>query len=123
MDWRDRKYYVVRFSPDSYDMRIRILKNIEGVKLNPSTNHKINTKFPDEKEPRGSYHVLIGCKADIKDIVEFELRKAERNDWCSSWKEVQRDISKKYFDIYGQEMSYRKCDLNPRKRCNHCMDC
>lgn len=31
MDWRDRKYYAVRFSPDSYDMRIRILKNIEGV--------------------------------------------------------------------------------------------
>ena len=99
MDWRDRKYYVVRFSPDSYDMRIRILKNIEGVKLYPSTNHKINTKFPDEKEPRGYYHVLIGCKTDIKDIVEFELRKAERNDWWVKWKEVQR------------------------KRCNHCMDC
>ena len=99
MDWRNRKYYVASFSPDSYEMRIRILKNIEGVKLNPSTNHKINTKFPDEKEPRGYYHVLIGCKTDIKDIVEFELRKAERNDWWVKWKEVQR------------------------KRCNHCMDC
>ncbi|NMA31412.1 MAG: DNA adenine methylase [Candidatus Methanofastidiosa archaeon] len=84
---------------NSYDMRIRILKNIEGVKLYSSTNHKINTKFPDEKEPRGYYHVLIGCKTDIKDIVEFELRKAERNDWWVKWKEVQR------------------------KRCNHCMDC
>jgi hypothetical protein len=123
MDWRDRKYYVASFSPEAYDMRMKILKSIEGVKLHSSTNHKINTKFPDEKELRGSYHVLIGCKADIKDIVEFELREAKRNDWWAKWKEVQRDISKKYFDIYGQEMPYRKCYLNPRKRCNHCMDC
>lgn len=89
MDWRDRKYYVASFSPEAYDMRMEILKSIEGVKLHPSTNHKINTKFSDEKELRGSYHVLIGCKADIKDIVEFELRKAERNDWWAKWKEVQ----------------------------------
>lgn len=115
MDWRNRKYYVASFSPDSYEMRIRILKNIEGVKLNPSTNHKINTKFPDEKEPRSYYHVLIGCKTDLNLIVEFELRKAERNDWCSSWKEIQRDINKKYFNIYGQKMPYRKCPKNTKK--------
>lgn len=30
---------------------------------------------------------------------------------------------KKYFDILGFEMPYRRCDLNPRKRCNHCMNC
>ena len=123
MDWQNRKYYIAKFSKDAYDMRIKIFKDIEGIKLHPSNNYKMNTKFPDEKELRGYYHILIGCKADIKDIVEFELRKAERNDWDSSWKEIQRDISKKYFDIYGQEMPYRKCDLNPRKRCNHCMDC
>jgi len=123
IDWRNRKYYVAKFSPESYDIRIEILKNIDGVKLHTPTKNDFSIKLPDEKEPRGYYHILIGCKTDIKDIVEFELRKAERNDWYSSWKEIQRDISKKYFDIYGQEMPYRKCDLNPRKRCNYCMDC
>ena len=50
MNWRDRKYYVASFSPEAYDMRMKILKSIEGVKLHSSTNHKINTKFPDEKD-------------------------------------------------------------------------
>lgn len=99
MDWRARKYYIANFSPESYDMRIEILKNIDGVKLHNPTKHNFNIKLPDEKEPRGYYHVLIGCKADIKDIVEFELRKSERRDRYSSWKEIQRDVSKKYFDI------------------------
>lgn len=123
MDWRGRKYYIANFSPESYDMRIEILKNIDGIKLHNPTKHNFNIKLPDEKELRGNYHVLIGCKIDVKDIIEFELRKAERLDKHSRWKEIQRDVSKKYFDIYGQEMPYRKCDLNPNKRCNHCMDC
>jgi hypothetical protein len=123
MDWRSRKYYVAKFSPESYDMRIEILKNIGEIKLHSPTKCDFNIKLPDEKEPRGHYHVLIGCRIDKKDIVEFELRRAERRDMYSNWKEIQRDTSKKYFDIYGQEMPYRKCDLNPNKRCNHCMDC
>lgn len=123
MDWRGRKYYVAKFSSESYDMRIKIFKNIGNVRLHNPNKYDFNVKLPDEKESRGYYHVLIGCKIDEKDIVEFELRKAERRDKGSSWKEIQRDIGKKYFDICGQEMPYRKCDLNPNKRCNHCMDC
>lgn len=122
MDWRGRKYYIATFSPEAYDMRINILKNIESVKLS-SPIKKYNIKLPDEQEERGYYQILIGCRLGDHEIVEFELRKAKRNDIFTEWKEVKRDISKKYFDIYGQEMPYRRCDLNPRKRCNHCMDC
>lgn len=124
MDWRGRKYYIARFSSNSYDMRMNILKHIDGVRLHSPTQHDFNIKIPDEKEPRGYHHILIGCRTDTSEIVEFELKRAKiRDGEFTMWKEVQRDTSKKYFDIYGQEMCYRKCDLNPNKRCNHCMDC
>lgn len=123
MDWRGRKYYVARFSCDAYNMRINILKNINSVRLHCPTKHDFNIKLPDEIEARGYYQILIGCNLSNFEAVEYELRKAERNDYGCSWKEIKRDVSKKYFDIYGNEMPYRRCDMNPRKRCNHCMDC
>ena len=121
MDWRGRCYYTVSFDRCSYDMRTEILKNISSVKLH---SYRKVEKQPDEVEPRMySYHWLIGCNHNDKEAVEYELRKAERNDYWCKWKEIKRDTSKKYFDIYGQQMPYRKCDINPRKRCNHCGDC
>lgn len=123
MDWRGRKYYVARFSCDAYDIRIDALKNIDGVRLHSPTKHNFKIKLSDEIESREYYHILIGCRIDTSIIVENELKKAEYNDIYSRWKEIRRDKSKKYFDIYGQEMSYRKCELNSNKRCNHCMNC
>lgn len=124
MDWRGRKYYVARFSAGSYDMRMEMLRNIEGVSLHPPTKNDFRVKMPDETESRGYYQTLIGCRFDVHDIVEYELRKAERNDdGASGWKEIKRDTSKKYFDVCGFEMPYRRCDMNPNKKCNHCMNC
>lgn len=123
MDWRGRKYYVARFSYDAYYMRINILKNIDGIKLHSPPQHDFNIKLSDEKEARGYYQVLIGCNNDLYERVEYELRKAEQKDSYSCWKEIKQDTSKKYFDTYDQEMPYRKCDINPNKRCNHCMNC
>ena len=123
MDWRGRKYYTASFSPEAQDMRVEIIKDIPKVKLHYPGKSDYRDRFPDETEPRGLYRILIGCNYDVSESVEYELRKAERNDDCSSWKEIQRDTSKKYFDIYGQEMPYRRCDINPHKRCNNCGDC
>ena len=124
MDWRGRRYYVVRFSPEAYDMRIDILKNVYGASLHCSIPDNFNTKYPDEKEVRGYYQILIGCREDQREGIELELRRAESRDGkYTFWKEIQRDYSKKHLDINGQKMSYRKCDIKPNKRCNHCMDC
>lgn len=91
MDWRNRKYYIARFSLESYDMRVQLFKNIPGVRLhNPAKYH--DAKLPDEKEARGYYQFLIGCRDDISDLVEYELRKAKRRDMYSWWKEIERDI-------------------------------
>jgi hypothetical protein len=123
MDWRGRRYYIARFSYDHYDIRISLLKNIDGVRLHSPTKHDLNIKLPDELESRGYYHTLIGCTIDSSDKVVLELTRAEREDIYTKWKEIIQDTSKRYLDINGIEMPYRKCDLNPRKRCNHCMDC
>jgi len=123
MDWRGRKYYVARFSSDAYSMRIGILKNIDSVRLHCPAQSDYKIRISDEVEPRGYYQILIGCKLEDSEIVEYELRKAERNDSCSDWKEIKRDMSTKYLDVCGNEMPYKKCDINPGKRCNHCMDC
>jgi len=105
-------------------MRMEILKNIQGVSLHPPKKNDYRIALPDEIESRGYYHILIGCSFDVHDTVEYELRKAEWNDnGISGWKEIKRDTSKKYYDVCGYEMQYRRCDLNPSKRCNHCMNC
>jgi len=123
MDWRGRKYYTASFSYEAHDMRIEILKNIPKVRLHYSNGSDYSIRFSDETELRGLYHILIGCDCSVSESVEYELRKAQRNDYNSSWIEIHRDTSKKYFDIYGQEMPYRRCDIHPNKRCNHCGDC
>lgn len=120
MDWRYKKYYTVTFSPFSQNMRVQYLKLIDGIKFR---SYKEIPKQADEMEERGSYQFLISVPYDGADSLEFELRKAERNDdWCE-WKEIKQDTTKKYFDVLGFEMPYRKCDMNPAKRCNRCMNC
>jgi hypothetical protein len=120
MDWRGRKYYCVSFYWNAIDMRIENLQRIGKVKIRSYQNVP---KQPDETEERGHYQFMLGVPIECADAVEYELRKAERNDIRCTWKEIKRDMSKKYFDVLGFEMPYRRCDLNPRKRCNHCMNC
>ena len=46
-------------------------------------------------EDRCNYQYLLGVPKDLCDVVEYELKKAERNDdWCE-WKEIERDVSKR----------------------------
>ena len=120
MDWRNRKYYCVSFHWQSQDMRLENLKLIGRVKVRSYQNIP---KQADELEERGRYQFMLGVPAACAEVVEYELRKAERNDIYCKWKEIKRDMSKKYFDVLGFEMPYRKCELNPKKRCNHCMNC
>ena len=116
MDWRRRKYYYVNFCVSARDMRLEFLKLIDEIKIHP---YKNIPKQPDETEKRGYYQFLLSVPFNCAKTLEYELKKAERRDDYCIWKEIKRDISKKYFDVFGFEMPYRRCDLNPRKRCNH----
>lgn len=119
MDWRARKYYLVTFSPEAYQMRIDNMKRI-GAKLTP---YRDIPKQPDELGIRSIYQFMIGIDINNAGAVEYELRKAERNDYFCCWRELKQDLSKKYFDVYGNVMPYIRCQMNPNKRCNHCMNC
>ena len=88
MDWRDRKYYCVSFDYYSRNMRLDILKSIGNIKIH---SYKNAPKQADEAKERGNYQYLLGVPKDLCDIVEYELRKAVRNDdWCKWW-ELERD--------------------------------
>lgn len=92
MDWRLRKYYVATFSPETLNMRIAYIKLIgEGITIHFNNNI---SKQPDEAKERGRYQCVIGCTLDQCETVEAELRKAERNDYYCSWREIKRDRSK-----------------------------
>lgn len=121
MDWRGRKYYVCTFSPKVVEYMVKNLKLIgNGVTIHFNVGV---SRQPDEIEERGRYLCVIGCTYDQSEAVEYELRKAEHNDCYCSWKEIKRNLSKKYFDCCGSVIPFRRCDLNPHKRCNHCMNC
>ena len=88
MDWRNRNYYTVSFDWTSSDMRMRQIRNIKGVTVHPYRDVK---KQPDEKEKRGHYQHLIGVPTENSEIIEYELRKAERNDnWCR-WRKIEEE--------------------------------
>ena len=64
--------YRIEFLHYSKDMRLGILKLIDTFVL-----------LEDDGQ-----EIVIQCDEEDIDIVEFELRKAERNDgWCS-WKRI-----------------------------------
>jgi hypothetical protein len=121
MDWRARNYYAVTFSPEAVNMRIRNLKLIgKGITVHFNS---VVQKQPDEVEERGRYQCVVGCVCDQAEVVEHELRKAERNDDFCFWKEIERDLSTKCLDVLGNVIPFRRCDLDPAKRCNGCMNC
>lgn len=88
MDWRNRKYYCVKFHWLSHNMRLDILKNIYGIKLRP---YKEVPKQPDELEERYFYNYMISIPSDCAEDVEYELRKAERRDGFCEWKEIKEN--------------------------------
>ena len=70
MDKRERNYYLVRFDWQSRDMRIGFLKMIS----------------PKIKLHHREDGLLVSCPKEYSEAVEYELRKAERNDEFCKWR-------------------------------------
>ena len=70
MDKRERNYYLVRFDRRSKDMRIGFIK-------------MISPKIKFHQRENG---LLVSCPKEDSEAVEYELRKAERNDDFSIWR-------------------------------------
>ena len=73
MDRRLRKYYLVTFEYDSYNMRMDYTKICcESRKVHPVKEYWSN-QF-------GYYQMLMSCRNEDSESLEYELRKAVRND-------------------------------------------
>ncbi len=70
MDKRERNYYLVRFDWRSKDMRIGFIKMIS----------------PKIKFRHRENGLLVSCPKEDSEAVEYELRKAERNDDFCIWR-------------------------------------
>ena len=90
MDYRNRDYYLVTIAYESYDMRLNYYKMAApSLKMHSPYNHFKNGHMFDRYNDgaKGRYwQMMISCKKENSEALEYELRKASRNDKCiSSW--------------------------------------
>lgn len=122
MDWRNRRYFKVILNPWNKEAELNAIKEIGGIKISP---YKYLDKQPDENEKRGYYTYLISipCGFGVNhQKLAKELRDSVPDTAFSLVEEIKRDVSRKHF-ADGTMFPYRRCDIHPNKRCNHCMDC
>ena len=97
MDYRNRKYYLATFQWTSYEMRIANLKMISpALKINPPYNHFKNGKEYDGENTKGKsssyWQMMISCNKKDAEAVEYELRKAARNERNSYFLEITKEM-------------------------------
>lgn len=87
MDYRDRNYYLVSIDYCSHDMRLRYFKiAAPSLKICAPYNHfKHNNEdydgvFTRKQGYSGYWQMMLSCKKEDSDALEYELRKAERRD-------------------------------------------
>lgn len=101
MDYRKRKYYYVRFTPECCEFRMSLLKTrdddgssmVKGLKFNSpfgfeNSCYKANFASKIGFMPT----MLIGCHEDSANTLEYELNKSVRNDgsrFCECTKELR----------------------------------
>ena len=80
MDYRERNYYLVTIDYISYDMRLKYYKlAAPSLKIHAPYNHIKNSNSSDRID--GMYwQMMLSCKKEDSEALEYELRKAERND-------------------------------------------
>ena len=80
MDYRNRDYYLATIDYVSYDMRLKNYKlAAPSLKIHSPYNHVKNTYNRDYIDGR-YWQMMLSCKKEDSEALEYELRKAERND-------------------------------------------
>ena len=84
MDYRYRDYYLVTINYLSYDMRMEYYKiAAPSLKIHSPYNHFKNGRELDMYNDGAKGHrwqIMISCKKEDSETLEYELRKAERRD-------------------------------------------
>ena len=99
MDYRKRKYFLVRLDYMMYKYRISQLKIcVPSIKISPPYNHftkniTIGTYDGNVKGVLGCWQMMISCDKEHEGNLLYELRKAERRDvFGCKWFELTKEI-------------------------------
>lgn len=94
MDYRHRNYYLVKLDPFARDMRIRYFKLASpSLKIHPPYYHIKYNKHTQDKIDGWYWQMMLSCKIEDSDALEYELRKANRrDDFGSSFFKLNKEI-------------------------------
>lgn len=81
MDYRERDYYLVTIDYFSYDMRMEMFKlAAPSLKIHAPYRHiRTNGRDQDWVDHR-YWQMMVSCRHEDSDTLEYELRKATRRD-------------------------------------------
>jgi hypothetical protein len=81
MDYRHRNYYLAKIDYFSYDMRIEYFKwAAPSLKIHPPYYHIRSNHRPQDCINGRYWQMMLSCKKEDSETLEYELRKAERRD-------------------------------------------
>lgn len=94
MDYRYRDYYLVNIDSFVYNMRMRYYKlAAPSLKIHPPYYHLKNNKYSQDYIKRRYWQMMLSCKKEDSEALEYELRKAERrDDWGSRFLKLDKEL-------------------------------
>ena len=81
MDYRHRNYYLAKLDYLSHNMRIEFFKcAVPSLKIHPPYHHIKNNGRPQDNVNGRYWQMMLSCRKEESEALEYELRKAERRD-------------------------------------------
>ena len=81
MDYRFRNYYLVHIGSFSYNMRLNNFKLlIPSLKIHPPYYHLKSNGHSADKINGRYWQMMLSCKKEDSEAIEYELNKAVRRD-------------------------------------------
>lgn len=94
MDYRHRNYYLVNLNRFSYEMRLEYCKwAAHSLKIHSPYNHLKNNKHSQDYANRTYWQMMLSCRKEDSEALEYELRKAKRrDDWGSDFLKLDKEL-------------------------------
>lgn len=86
MDYRYRDYYLAKLDPFAREMRMEYFKLVApSLKVHSPYRHIKNNHRPQDNINGRYWQMMLSCKKEDSEALEYELRKANRRDYYGSY--------------------------------------
>lgn len=93
MDYRNRNYYLVKLDPFSHEMRMEYFHwAAPSLKEHGAYRHIKGAEYPHDIVNNQRWQMMLSCRKEDSEALEYELRKAERRDDCSYFCKLSKEI-------------------------------